>query len=85
MKAPLRCRKLRNDNNNDNLSFDTSGNNLLSYEDSKRGKMSLLPNTERETTHNYAACGRKDNTKTAQKHKALMTSHYMYLGQKRKS
>jgi hypothetical protein len=31
--------------------------------------MSLLLNTE--TTHNsYAACGRKDNTKTAQKHKA---------------
>jgi hypothetical protein len=45
------------------------GNNLLSYEDSKRDEMSLLPNTE--TTHNsYAACGRKDNTKTVQKHKA---------------
>jgi hypothetical protein len=42
---------------------------LLSYEDSKRGEMSLLSNTE--TTHNnYAAGGRKDNTKTAQKHKA---------------
>jgi hypothetical protein len=53
---------------------------LVSYEDSKRSEMSLLPNTE--TTHNsYAACGRKDNTNTAQKHKAL-TSHY--FGQKRK-
>jgi hypothetical protein len=42
---------------------------LLSYEDSKRGEMSLLPNTE--TTHNsYAAFRRKDNTNTAQKHKA---------------
>jgi hypothetical protein len=42
---------------------------LLSYEDSKRGEMSLLPNTE--TTYNsYAAFGRKDNTNTAQKHEA---------------
>jgi hypothetical protein len=41
---------------------------VSSNEDSKRGEMPLLRNTE--TTHNStAACRCKDNTKTAQKHK----------------
>jgi hypothetical protein len=45
----------------------------------KAWEMSLLPNTE--TTHNsYAACGRKDNTKTAQKHKASLFHWLLYMG-----
>jgi hypothetical protein len=37
----------------------------------------FLPNAT-ETTHNsIAACRRKDNTNTAQKREATMTSHYL--------
>jgi hypothetical protein len=43
---------------------------ISSYEDSNRGEISFLPNTE-TTHHRNAACWRKDSTKTAQKHKAL--------------
>jgi hypothetical protein len=53
--------------NNNILRFDTLC--ISNYEDSKCSEMSLLPNTE--TIHNsYAACGCRDNTNTAQKHKA---------------
>jgi hypothetical protein len=51
------------------------------YEDSKRGEMSLLPNTE--TTHNsYAAFGRRTSfTHTVHTEtQGTMTSHY--FGQK---
>jgi hypothetical protein len=41
---------------------------MTRYKASKRDEMSLLPNTK-TTRNNYAACGRKDNTNTAQKHK----------------
>jgi hypothetical protein len=56
-------------NNNNNTRF---GTRCISsrYEDSKRGEISLLPNTE--TTHNsYAAFGRRTSfAHTVQKHKA---------------
>jgi hypothetical protein len=54
----------------------------VSAVDSKRGEISLLPNTQ--TTHNRtAACGRKDKTKTAQKH--IRHNDISLIGQKRKS